>query len=146
CLFFAVFRQSLWAAFWVGVIQSFFVTLAVQEVYAIIDYFDHSFFTADRLKSVRGLAVPAITIGQLSPALLNDDVWLDVAQVLDHYDNAIVRFASGKLNSIIHARESTLPLRVIDILQVGYSDTENRCWAHAFIEDLQTRLPDLVFE
>lgn len=65
---------------------------------------------------------------------------------LDYYDNTILRFTSGALNDLIHRKSSTLPLRVIAGLVVGYTDSDKVYWASAFTADLIHCWRDLIFE
>lgn len=79
-------------------------------------------------------------------ALLNAYEWLEVGSCLDFYENATMRFVSGALNAHVQRYASTLPLRVIAIVGVGYKEAEQRCFAHAYKADLRTPWPDLIFE
>ncbi|KAH7684439.1 hypothetical protein AAVH_41053, partial [Aphelenchoides avenae] len=75
-------------------------------------------------------------------ALLAKDGWLEIAQFLDFYSNAILRFASAALNRLISRYLPTLPLRVVEcvaasIIKKGYI-------ASAFEGDQRNPWRDLV--
>ncbi|KAH7702553.1 hypothetical protein AAVH_30287 [Aphelenchoides avenae] len=89
---------------------------------------------------------PAIHSTGSGLALLAADVWVEAAQFLSYINTTTLRFTSEALNCLIQQHSSILPLRLVETIVVGRTNSEQVYWAFAFQADSRTLWRDLVFE